>query len=224
MVDYFIADESSAAELRAERDVYVPLTEDVRALVEATVLTMAEEPTVRRARQLIAEAAGMLREASADRPYGIRFNLATGEAHAYGNAVIGVRNPVAPPLDILIDSAGVSAQVHLGPQYEGPTGRVHGGVSALLLDQLLGEAVAVAGRPGMTGTLTLRYRKPALLGPLSLRGWLNRTEGPKSIARGELHDREGLCVEAEGVFVMPRAAREHQATLREGSPVVVRFE
>lgn len=46
----------------------------------------------------------------------------------------------------------------LGPVYEGPPGLVHGGICALLLDQLLGEAAtSQLSKPKFTGTITLRY-------------------------------------------------------------------
>ena len=61
----------------------------------------------------------------------------------WGNVVIGMRNPVAPPLAIERDAdGGVFADFHLGAAYEGPPGHVHGGVAALILDHVLGEAAS----------------------------------------------------------------------------------
>ena len=61
--------------------------------------------------------------------------------------------------------------------YEGPPGLVHGGVVALLLDQILGGAADHAGVPGMTGTLTVRYRKGTRLGPVRVTARVDRVEG-----------------------------------------------
>ena len=58
----------------------------------------------------------------------------------------------------------VWSDFHLGAAYEGPPGLVHGGVSAMILDQILGEAAGAGGKPGMTGTLTLTYRQGTPLG------------------------------------------------------------
>lgn len=62
--------------------------------------------------------------------------------------MIGVRNPIAPPVDLIrAEDGSVSADFHLGAAYEGPPGHVHGGVSAMILDHVLGEGRACrAGR------------------------------------------------------------------------------
>ena len=103
---------------------------------------------------------------------------------------------------------GVWAEFELGPQYEGPPTLVHGGVSALILDQILGEAAAAAGKPGMTGTLTIRYRRATPLGALRGEAKVDRVEGIKTYAVGQISDAEGVTVEAEGVFILPKWARE----------------
>ena len=72
--------------------------------------------------------------------------------------------------------------------YEGPPTCVHGGVIAETFDEVLGAANMVAGNPGMTGTLTVRYRKPTPLrtaapdrGPLPQAGTAARSRpGPAS--------------------------------------------
>jgi acyl-coenzyme A thioesterase PaaI-like protein len=86
---------------------------------------------------------------------------------------------------------------------------VHGGVSALILDQMLGEAAAAGRAPGMTGSLRLRYRKPTPLGDLSAEAWVDRVEDIKTTVVGQIKDSDGEpTVEAEGLFILPRWARE----------------
>ncbi len=53
--------------------------------------------------------------------------------------------------------------------YEGPPTCVHGGVIAELFDELLGISNILAGPGAMTGTLTIRYRRPTPL--LALSSW-----------------------------------------------------
>jgi len=78
-----------------------------------------------------------------------------------------------------------------------------------VLDQLFGEAGAAAGSPGMTGRLTLHYRRPTKLGNVSMEAWLDRTDGIKTYIKGHLKDADGqVTVEAEGLFILPRWARE----------------
>ena len=57
---------------------------------------------------------------------------------------------------------------------------VHGGVIAELFDEVLGAANIVADHGAMTGTLTVRYRKPTpLLADLDARGPPGRRDGPQ---------------------------------------------
>jgi acyl-coenzyme A thioesterase PaaI-like protein len=97
---------------------------------------------------------------------------------------------------------------YLGAAYEGPPGHVHGGVSALVLDHLLGEMAANAASPRFTGTITLRYLRPTQLGRLHAEARITRTDGIKAFASGHLADEGGITVEAEGVFIQPKWARE----------------
>lgn len=136
-----------------------------------------------------------------------------GDVRAHGNAVVGLRNPVAVPLHVERDPAGrARASFRLGALYEGPPGLVHGGVSALILDQMLGEAAGAGGKPGMTGQLSLRYRRPTPLGDLSAEAWIEESDGVKTRVRGQIKDSQGNpTVEAEGLFILPRWAREAMA-------------
>ena len=89
------------------------------------------------------------------------------------------------------------------------TAAVHGGICALVLDQLLGEA-ASAGltEPKFTGTITVRYLRGTPLGPLQVEAWVDHKSEHKTYARGVISDAQGPTVEAEGVFIMPAWARD----------------
>ena len=129
----------------------------------------------------------------------------------WGNAVIGIRNAFAPPLMTQRDAEGrVSADFHLGAAYEGPPGHVHGGVAAMILDHVLGEAASVDRQPRFTGTITMRYVRPTKLGPLRTEAVQVRRDGVKTYCTGHIADAEGVTVEAEGVFITPRWLRESQ--------------
>jgi acyl-coenzyme A thioesterase PaaI-like protein len=124
------------------------------------------------------------------------------------NPVTGVGSALAPPLVIRRVDGGVVADTTLGLPYEGPPGYVHGGISALLLDQLLGTAAHTAGLWGMTARLELDYRRPVPLGtPLSLRAAVGESHGRRvavtgSIATAEVPDQP--LVQAHGMWVTPR--------------------
>lgn len=199
-----------SAEEAAEHDeVFGGLAAATRELVLAQLLTEVDAEEAREVTAAIEALAARLRKQARTTPLGIEVGP-DGHTRARGNAVIGLRNPVAPPLRIERSPDGKAwSRFHLGPQYEGPPGLVHGGVSALLLDQLLGEAAAAGGSPGMTGRLTLTYRRPTPLGDLSGEAWIDRVEGFKTTVKGHLKDAGGNpTVEAEGLFILPRWARE----------------
>jgi len=97
----------------------------------------------------------------------------------------------------------------LNRAYEGPPGWVHGGICALVLDHILGEAASDGmTKPRFTGTISLRYLRGTPLGPLRAEAAVERTEGSKSFAKGYLLDADGITVEAEGVFIQPAWARD----------------
>lgn len=201
--------EISAAEHDRQLAVHGPLTAAVRRLVEAGISTGADSETIRRAQLAIEAIADSLEQQSHDGPRTMR-HAVTGRPITWADPVIGLRNAIAPPLTIEHTESGRCwTEFSLGAHYEGPPGRVHGGICALVLDHILGEVASEGLRkPRFTGTLTLKYLRGTPLGPLRAEAWVDRTEGIKAFARGQILDAEGVTVEAEGIFIMPAWARE----------------
>lgn len=199
-------------EEQAESDrVYGALTEAVRRLSLAQLQTRVDLEEAAAVTAEIESLTERLRKKFKPGSFGTE--VGEGErVRNYGNSVVGLRNPFAAMLgdaQIVWNDNGASASFHLNALYEGPPGLVHGGVSALILDQLLGEAAAAGGGAGMTGRLTLHYRRPTPLGDLSMEAWVERRDGIKTTVKGHIKDAEGdVTVEAEGLFIMPRWARE----------------
>ncbi len=116
--------------------------------------------------------------------------------------LMGLSNPLAPPMHMQMQSDRVVGTVRCGSAYEGPPGHVHGGYIAAMFDELLGLAQSLSGNHGMTGRLTIHYRSPTPLNTeLKMEGWLDRADGRKIICRGTLHNGDVLCAEAEGLFI-----------------------
>lgn len=116
--------------------------------------------------------------------------------------IIGMANPVAPPLSLRVEEGRVVGTAVYGQAYEGPPGHLHGGWVAASFDEVLGMAQTLSGRPGMTGTLTVRYRNPTpLYREVRFEGWIEGVEGRKIFTRGTLHAGDVLCAEAEAIFV-----------------------
>ena len=216
-------DDLSPEQVEAERGLYGPFTDALRELVDAGIRTTVDGDEIRRAQAEVEAITARLRASQLPGPYGVRFRT-DGRGRAWGNAVVGLRNAVAPPLTITPDERGVGSTFHLGAAYEGPPGSVHGGVLALILDQMLGEAAGAGGKPGMTATLTLTYRQRTPLGDLRSSAWIEKAEGIKTWARGEISGPEGVTVEAEGLFILPRWAREAIAEQDPSQPTPTYFE
>ena len=118
--------------------------------------------------------------------------------------LIGLANPLAPPIRVEADPDGVNVHGHVtfGAAYEGPPGCVHGGVVAAAFDEVLGFANSLSGNPGMTGTLTVRYRLPTPLHtPLRFEARYERSERRKIFTSGEVWAGEKVTAEAQGIFV-----------------------
>lgn len=206
----------------AENDrVFGALAHQTRELMDAQLRTQIDQAEAEEITAVLESLTSRLLKVAQPGPLGVEIGKG-GRVRNHGNSVVGLRNPMAPPLDVKRSTDGKAwASFHLNALYEGPPGLVHGGVSALILDQLLGEAAAAGGAPGMTGTLVLKYRRPTPLGDLSGEAWIDRVEGIKTTVKGHLKDADGNpTVEAEGIFILPRWAREAMA----GREKPIRFE
>ncbi|WP_082962749.1 PaaI family thioesterase [Mycobacterium sp. E342] len=183
---------------------YELLAVSVRKLIDATIRTELEPNAIASTTAQIDAITSRLSAEQMLGSFGERTST-DGQSLASGNAVIGVRNPLAPPLVIRDGNGSVWSELVLGAAYEGPAGYVHGGVCAMVLDHVLGATAHKPGRPAYTGTLTLRYhRGTPLRKPLRAEAWVDRVEGVKTFAAGQLSDSDGVTVSAEGVFIHPR--------------------
>jgi acyl-coenzyme A thioesterase PaaI-like protein len=202
-------DSISEDEYERQRALYGPLTESVRKLIEAALHTKVDEDAVRGAQDRIEAVTELL--ASQQRTVSLPLrHEGTGRPLVWANPAVGLRNAIAPPMVIHHEDDGQCwSEFTLSGAYEGPPGWVHGGICALVLDHLLGEA-ASAGltQPKFTGTISLRYLRGTPLGPLRAEAAVERTEGVKTFAKGHLIDADGVTVEAEGVFIRPAWARD----------------
>jgi acyl-coenzyme A thioesterase PaaI-like protein len=132
------------------------------------------------------------------RPVGWRL----GDEFPY-SPVTGQRNPMSPPLDMRFDGEKVRARTTFDLRFAGPPGAMHGGVAALVLDELLGTTNFCHGVGARTGTLSVRYERPTPIGQeLELEGWLDRVEGRKVYTLGTISHDGAVTVRAEGIFIL----------------------
>lgn len=185
------------------------------ALRELTSRAIASEVGVDALRQVAAEARDLAatlaeQQRRLDQPSSVD-DLRRGQRPF--NPVVGRGNPLAPPMHVeTVDGVAIGTCT-LDRRHEGPFTFAHGGVSAMLLDQIMGYATAAAGHPGVTGRLEVRYRDVVPLDqPLQLRAEFIDVLGIRSAVRGSISlaaSPETSLVEAEGRFL---ALRREQAT------------
>lgn len=194
------------AELTPQRVEMRRLGNAMRAVIERLVATKAPEDELARAADALEEIAELLGQYPQGRLYeGFAESSPSGDPHAFfdHSPLMGQANPLAPPLVLEPRDGRVHGRVRFGSAYEGPPGAVHGGYVAAAFDEVLGMAQSMSGNPGMTGTLTIRYRSPTPLNEeLRFEGQIDRVEGRKIFTTGALYAADdSLTAEAEAVFI-----------------------
>jgi acyl-coenzyme A thioesterase PaaI-like protein len=116
--------------------------------------------------------------------------------------VVGEKNPIAPPVRMWFDGERMHGAMTLGAPYTGPPSMVHGGIIALIFDELLGALTVARQLGGFTGTLSVRYVAPTpLQTPLVLEGWVERVDGRKAFTVGEMRHGNVVTARADGLFI-----------------------
>ena len=183
------------------------LAEAGRVVIERLATTDAAHEVIERAAALLEQAAAVLEEGPGKvRRYEgfAESTLGGGDEHAHfdHSPIMGKANPIAPDMRIEWGGDRIIVHARFGSAYEGPPGSVHGGWVAAAFDEVLGMAQSLGGQPGMTGTLTVKYRRPTPLHrDLRFEGTLDRVDGRKIFTSGRCYDGDSLTAEAEGLFI-----------------------
>lgn len=188
----------------------------MREVIDQLVSTTASTDELARAADDLEALADVLRELPAGQTYrGFAESANAGQETAglqpgdpewYAffdhSPIIGLANPLSPPVHLEYRDERVHGSVTFGAAYEGPPGCVHGGYVAAVFDELLGATQSLSGDQGMTAHLGVDYRRPTPLGaPLTLEGWFERREGRKIYVRGAMYAGGELTAEADGLFI-----------------------
>jgi hypothetical protein len=192
---------------REQREAIVELGDALRDLVQHASATEAPPADLRQVAALVRAATGPL----ASHPRG-RTQMPSADDLLAGirlyNPVTGAGSALAPPLHIEVVDGVVVGTCTLGLAFEGPPMYAHGGVSAMLLDHLLGYVVSADGHPGLTVSLVTRYRAPVpLQTPLRLTGHVTGMNARGADALGIIAtaaEPEKALVEATASFASLR--------------------
>ncbi|WUJ12335.1 PaaI family thioesterase [Actinoplanes sp. NBC_00393] len=194
--------------LLRRREAITELGDALRELVEYATTTEAPTEELRRAAERIRQAAAPLGERVRTRDVLSKADDLLSGVRMY-NPVTGSGSALAPPLHITAVDGSAVGTCTLGMAFEGPPTYAHGGVSAMLLDQMLGYAAGLSGNPGMTVRLDTSYRKPVpLLTPLQLTASVQEIDGRRVTATGHIAAADApdeVLVTATGVFIALRA-------------------
>jgi acyl-coenzyme A thioesterase PaaI-like protein len=193
------------SEVTPQRAEMRRLADAMRLIIDRLVATKAPVEDLARAAEMLETIADVLDGYPRGHSFeGFAETSTSGDPTAFfdHSPIIGKANPLAPPLDLRVEDGKVVGTAVFGSAYEGPPGSVHGGYVAAAFDEVLGMAQSLGGRPGMTGTLTVRYRRPTpLRTELRFEGSLVRVEGRKIFTSGTLHAGGELKAEADGLFI-----------------------
>src|SRR4051812_5093700 len=222
----FLTDDSpdDASPQVAAPDSTGALVDALRTLIATQRTADAPVDALEHATALVREATALLAPHQVDgtpgqnalrAAYPDREQFASGDPARFFpySPVVGPLNAIAPPVTFTFDGERMSGTGTLAAPYTGPPGAVHGGVVALVLDELLGAVNACLGLGAYTGTLTVRYERPTPIGEeLTFDAWVDRTEGRKVFSVGTISASGAVTARAEGVFI-----RVEQPVAAEGS-------
>ncbi|MBM3661226.1 MAG: PaaI family thioesterase [Actinobacteria bacterium] len=143
---------------------------------------------------------------------GVHADSHVWESHPF----IGPSHPLAPPF--VVRRVGDRAVGHatFGHVYEGPPGAVHGGIVAAMFDMVLGAATSVAKLSGLTGTLTVRYRRPTPIDrEIRYEAWVEQAEERKVHVAGVSTCDGEVLAEGSAIFVRVDTRRYDAPDARE---------
>ncbi len=123
--------------------------------------------------------------------------------HFIASPISGIANAIASPVRYVSDDGvDIVAEANFSNQYEGPPTCVHGGIIAAVFDEVLGAANSRHGRPGLTGTLKIKYKAPTPLNKnLIIKSRVKEITEKKVLTQGEIYHEGLLTAKAEALFI-----------------------
>ncbi len=101
-------------------------------------------------------------------------------------------------------SRRVVGRFRLGPEYQGASGFIHGGIIATLLDEVMSKVSRFSNVRAVTAELTVEYLLPVRVDEeVRVEGFATRREGRQLYHEGEVRDATGnLLARGRGRFVI----------------------
>lgn len=103
----------------------------------------------------------------------------------------------------------IRGSFRLGPRYQGGGGMIHGGIIALVLDEVMGKVSRFSAERAVTAELKVEYLKPISVDQeIFVEGWQEGREARNRLNVGEIRNAEGVVLArgtARFVVLRPRA-------------------
>jgi acyl-coenzyme A thioesterase PaaI-like protein len=144
------------------------LAASIRALADAAAETAVDPSVLDDVRTQIDELAARLRAEVHDGAYSglveppVDFSVPEGPMPL--NPIIGPCNPTRPDVQLRYRDGEVVGTATFTRRFTGPPGFTHGGISAMLADQIVAVTGGAIGTRCITKALHVRFRRPLPLG------------------------------------------------------------
>jgi uncharacterized protein (TIGR00369 family) len=118
----------------------------------------------------------------------------------------GGGNPRGMKLAFEADESGqrIIGRFRLGPEYQGATGFIHGGIIATVLDEVMSKVSRFSSVRAVTAELTVEYLKPVRVDEeLQVEGFSTRRNGRDLYHEGEIRNAAGTVRRGRFVIIDP---------------------
>ena len=152
----------------ARRRAVEDLAAAVRSVADATVSTAVDPALIAAAAATLRDLAEQLAEHTDDTPFSglVRqpVDYSVPENPMPLNPIIGACSPNRPDVRLRFVDGHVEGTATLTKRFTGPPGFVHGGITAMLADQLVALASGAIGARGISKSVEVRFRRPVPVG------------------------------------------------------------
>jgi acyl-coenzyme A thioesterase PaaI-like protein len=190
----------------ARRDALARLAASIRRLSDAAVSTAIEPSEIDEISGTIEALTERLGARVHKGPYsglmGRKIDTSSPARMLPLSPIVGPYNPIAPDVELRFDGARVRGRARLGKKHIGPPNCAHGGIGAMIADQLVALAGANAGLRAVTRTLSMRFRRPIpLYEELELEAWCVEVSDRRATVAAEIRSGGEVRLEIEGEMV-----------------------
>jgi acyl-coenzyme A thioesterase PaaI-like protein len=187
------------------RAAVMRLAETVRALADAAAETALDPESLDAVTKEVAALTEQLAARTDDSPYSSLTwppgDFSVPEGPMPLNPIIGACSPTRPDVQLRYADGEVVGRARFTKRFVGPPGFAHGGISAMLADQIVTVSGQALGMRTLTKALRVRYRRPIPLGTDVALWGVCEPDGDSLRARCTVTVGDDVAVEGTGDLV-----------------------